>query len=171
MAFYVRYFDAEALLQKEAEIVPFIAGLNLLNQREMEVLRSYMGKLKTGTNRIFLDKSKKKYILAIGTDKTDIAEFQRNAKKEARVQPKKKADQKEKCPIDQPLDGWFIYTMEYQRLEEGSVYPFTFKAKIKDACLLSAYDQMAQYLSDTHGENCVIPEFRPDLLAFEQVTE
>ena len=35
----------------------------------MNVLGSYMGKLKSGTNRIFLDKSKKKYILAIGTDK------------------------------------------------------------------------------------------------------
>ena len=81
MAFYVRYFDAEALLPKEEDIIPFIASLNMLSPKEMNVLGSYMGKLKSGTNRIFLDKSKKKYILAIGTDKTDIADFQKNAKK------------------------------------------------------------------------------------------
>lgn len=174
MAFYIRYFDAEALLQNEEEIVPFIGGLNLLNPREMDVLKSYMGKLKGGTNRIFLDKTKKKYILAIGTDKTDISEFQKNAKKDARPQQKVvglvRVDNLE-FPIDRQIEGWAIFSMDYQRLEEGNAIPYTFKAKIKDACLLSAYDQMAAYLEDQHHEKCHIPEFRPNLLTFEVVKE
>lgn len=175
MAFYVRYFDAEALLPKDEDIITFMSELNVLSQREMEILGSYMGKLKNGTNRIFLDKTKKRYILAIGTDKTDIAEFQKNAKQEARPTPKnvrqeQKASQKTAAAVENPNLGWFIYTLEYQRFEEGVYLPYKFKAKILDASLLSAYQQMADYLTNQHKE-CMIPDFYPGLLTVEPVVE
>lgn len=171
MAFYVRYFNAEALLQKESDIVPFMAEHNLLSPRELEVLKSYIGKLKGGTNRIFLDK--KKYILAIGTDKTDITEFQKNARKEARPapKPKKVITKPAGISVKEPLKGWYLFSMEYSRIVGSANTSYTFKAKIKDACLLSAYDQMADYLAKKHGDNCVIPEFSQNLLKYEQVAE
>lgn len=175
MAFYVRYFDAEALLPKDEDIITFMSELNVLSQREMEILCSYMGKLKSGTNRIFLDRSKKRYILAIGTDKTDIAEFQKNAKQEARPAQKPakhepKSSEKTVAAVDQPNLGWFIYSIEYQRFEEGVYLPYKFKAKILDASLLSAYQQMADYLTSQHKE-CMIPDFYPGLLTVEPVVE
>ena len=175
MAFYVRYFDAEALLPKEEDIIPFIASLNMLSPKEMNVLGSYMGKLKSGTNRIFLDKSKKKYILAIGTDKTDIADFQKNAKKEARPNnPRqvKPAIRENESVIDTAKlnEGWYLYSLDYQRFEEGIYLPYTFKAKIKDVSLEGAYKKMSQYLMQKHQDS-LIPDFRPSLVTSEPVTE
>lgn len=171
MAFYVRYFDSEILLPKEEEILPYVASLNMLSPKELDTVASYIGKLKNGTNRIYLDKNKKKYILAIGTDKNDIREFQKNTKKEARPVAKpskqKPAQPKPSAPAVNPnkvLEGWMIYSIDYQKIEEGTVLPYTFRAKIKDVNLLQAYEKISMFLKDKHGENCSIPQFYPELL-------
>ena len=176
MAFYVRYFDAEALLPKEEDIIPFISSLNMLSPKELNVVGSYIGKLKNGTNRIFLDKSKKKYILAIGTDKTDIADFQKNAKKEARPNNSKQVKPavpemefgKDETRIN---EGWYVYSLDYQRFEEGAYSPYTFKAKIKDDSILDAYQQMSQYLQQKHQDASLIPDFRPSLVTIDPVND
>ena len=176
MPFYVRYFDAEALLPKEEDIMPFIENLKMLNPKELNVLASYRGKLKSGTNRIFLDKSKKKYILAIGTDKTDISEFQKNARNGARPANPAPAE----VPVNESLPlpdldaintGWFIYSLDYQLMVDGEYVPYTFKAKIKDVCLGEAYNMMADFVWQKHGEACIIPDLVPEVLGIQNVTD
>ena len=190
MAFYVRFFNEEALLSNEEEIIPYLDSLNMLSQKEMETVQAYLNKLKSGTNRIFLDQKKKKYILAIGTDKTDIAEFQKNAKKEARPnhanQHKSSADPlPESKPMpeyapeepfgeidpDAIIPGWMYYSLLYTlNTPEGDV-PYTFKAKIKDVSLFQAYDQMCIFLDEKHGQDCFLPDFYPEVLQVEPVEE
>lgn len=173
MAFYVRFFNSEILLQKEQEILPYVTSLNMLSPRELDIVASYIGKLKSGTNRIYLDKNKKKYLLAIGTDKTDIREFQKNTKKEAKpavnaVKPKVTYSIKSvPVPVDvnKIYEGWKVYAVDYQRIEEsGTLSPYTFRAKIKDVNLLQAYEKLTMFLKDKHGDKCNLPEFYPELI-------
>lgn len=166
MAFYIRYYENEVLLQKSEEIIPYLQSINKLTPEELDIIDKRIGKLRSGTNRIYLDAAKKRYLLAIGTAQTSIEEFQKNSKvsrqQSAAEQPAAPAVA---SPKSEPEQGeWKIYYLDFTLIENEQPVPYTFKAKIRNASLESAYEQMKDYLLKKHGDTCLVPELSEDAI-------
>ncbi len=166
MAFYIRYYENEVLLQKSEEILPYLQSINKLTPEELDIIDKRIGKLRSGTNRIYLDAAKKRYLLAIGTTQTSIEEFQKNSKM-ARQQntAEQAAEPAAETPAAEPVQGeWKIYYLDFALIENEQPVPYTFKAKIRNASLESAYNQMKAYLMEKHGDTCLVPELSEDAI-------
>ncbi|MCF0186727.1 MAG: hypothetical protein HUJ98_09615 [Bacteroidaceae bacterium] len=170
MAFYIRYYEDEVLLQKAEEIVPFLQNINKLTPEELAIVAKHINKLRSGTNRIYLDSAKKRYLLAIGTAQTSIEAFQKNAKKQpeaANANPTKS-----NAPVaSAPAEGWMHYFMYFSLNEDEQSQSFIFKAKIRNSNTAQAYEQMSKYLKEKYGDRCVVPAFSEDTLWCEEIPD
>lgn len=169
MAFYIRYYENEVLLQKSEEILPYLQSINKLTPEELDIIDKRIGKLRSGTNRIYLDAAKKRYLLAIGTTQTSIEDFQKNSKvarqQSGTEQPAAPAAPAAETDKAEPVkDGWKIYHLDFTLIENEQPVPYTFKAKLKNASLESAYNRMKDYLLEKHGGTCLVPEISEDAI-------
>ena len=174
MAFYIRYYEDEVLVQKSEEILPYLQSINKLTPEELSIIDKRIVGLRSGTNRIYLDAAKKRYLLVIGTAQTTIEEFQKKAKAGARPQsgvkaevPEEPANQAE--PQKAESNDWAYYYLQFTIVEDEQPQLFTFKAKIRNASMQSAYQQMSEYLKGKHGDSCLIPEFSENIIWSEPI--
>ena len=147
------------------------------------VIESQVSKLRSGTNRIYLDASKKRYLLVIGTTQTSIEVFQRNAK--ARQQatasaaaPSASASSndtsanKAEKDVSKPVEEesvWQYYNLYFTLLEDEQAQSFIFKAMLRNASSNDAYSLMSEYLMKKYGDKCVIPDFSSEVIWSESI--
>lgn len=154
MAFYIRYYENETLLSEAEEIEPYLVSLNCLSPKELEIVHKKLDTLRSGTNRIYLDGAKKKYLLVIGTNQTNIEDFHKNSKS---VQPE----------VD-PYDAWNIYYLDYMIQDQEECIPCCFKAKIRHCELEEAYTVMADFLKEKYVDaELIIPPFSSEVIRVE----
>lgn len=169
MAFYIRYYEDEVLLQKAEEIVPFLKSINKMTPEELDIVDKRISSLRSGTNRIYLDASKRRYLLAIGTAATTIEEFQKKSKT-ARTQKAPAVEETPAEPVKEEKDmEWKYYFLNFTLFQDENPQSFTFKAKIRNATLREAYDRMSAYLKEKHGEGCLVPEYSENAIRKEEI--
>lgn len=180
MAFYIRYYEDEVLVPKAEDILPFLESLGKLTDDELTLIKNNVQQLKAGTNRVYLNSNKTRYLLVIGTAQTSLDDFRNKSKIRNKQQDAKPAAEQAPAPApaatdatptvelsDKPAtdttdDEWNVFVLSFSKMVNDKMQPFQFRARVRKATLQSAYQRMSEYLQEKYGPNCEVPALAPD---------